>query len=170
MRGPLRAIAVLVLVLLTAAITAAGCSRGGDSQTLSGQAPDFELLATGGNTVRLSDYPGNVILLDFWATWCPPCQEMIPVLSKVHGELGDRGVTVLGVSLDRDGMDSLKPFMETNSIPYTVLLADKKVERAYGGIATIPTLFIIDREGRLVRKLVGYHSYGQIKGELNRYL
>lgn len=157
------------LVLALAAV--AGCSgKAEEGKDLSGRAPDFTLWSVSGSQVKLSDYAGDVVVLDFWATWCPPCKEMIPVLSRLHRKLADRGVTVLGVSLDREGAAVLEPFIMEMKIPYPVLMGDDKVKRAFGGIATIPTLFIVDREGRLVRKLVGYHSYGQIRDEVERYL
>lgn len=147
-----------------------GCSQGDKGQSLSGEAPDFKLPAVDGSMVSLSDYSSKVIVVDFWATWCPPCLEMIPVLSKLHRQYGDKGVVVLGVSLDQEGLEALSAFVHENLIPYKILMGDKRITRAFGGISSIPTLYIIDREGRLVRKLAGYHSFSELEEQVKRYL
>ncbi len=158
---------VLIFMLLAAI---ASCSRSDIGDSLSGGAPDFTLPAVDGSMVSISDYSGKVILVDFWATWCPPCQEMIPVLSKLHKKYADKGLVILGVSLDRDGLDVLGPFVHEKMIPYKVVMGDNRISNAFGGVSTIPTLFIVDREGRLVRKLTGYHTYGQLEEQVKRYL
>jgi thiol-disulfide isomerase/thioredoxin len=160
----------LPAAVLIAALALAGCSSGESGQNLSGGAPDFLLPAVDGSMVRLSDHSGKVIIVDFWATWCPPCEEMIPVLSKLHKNLGKEGLVILAVSLDREGLGVLGTFVHEKRIPYKVLLGNDKVTRSFGGVSTIPTLFIIDREGRLVRKLTGYHSYGELKDQVEKYL
>ncbi len=77
---------------------------------------------------------------------------------------------VLGVSLDREGLEVLGPFVHEKMIPYKVVMGDTRISNAFGGVSTIPTLFIVDREGRLVRKLTGYHTYGQLEEQVKRYL
>ena len=160
--------AVLLTLVLLLALTA--CSRDQGGEQMSGGVPDLVLPSVDGSIVRLSDYRGKVLLVDFWATWCPPCQEMIPVLSGLHRAYGSKGLVVLGVALDREGLEILGPFVHENQIPYKVLLGDNKVSAAFGGVQSIPTLFIVDREGRLVRKLVGFHSAGELEGQIKRYL
>jgi peroxiredoxin len=148
----------------------AGCSTGEVGEQLSGGAPDFTLPAVDGSIVRLSDYQGKVIVVDFWATWCPPCLEMIPVLSDLHHRFSSKGLVILGVSLDKEGLPVLGPFIHERRIPYKVLLGSREVSAVFGGISTIPTMFIIDRSGRLVRKMVGYHSVRELEGQLLQYL
>jgi cytochrome c biogenesis protein CcmG/thiol:disulfide interchange protein DsbE len=157
----------LIVVLLVLFFVTA-CSRSGVE--LSSGAPDFTLPAVDGTIFRLSDHAGQVVIIDFWATWCPPCQEMIPVLKKLHRNFSDRGLLVLGVSLDNDGLEALGPFVHREMIPYRIVMGDDRVVRAFGGVTTIPTLYIVDREGRLVRKMVGYHSYADLENEIKRYL
>ncbi|MDF1536769.1 MAG: TlpA disulfide reductase family protein [bacterium] len=162
--------ALLLVTVLTVGL-AAGCTSGeNNGQSLSGGAPDFLLPSVDGSMVRLSDHSGKVIIVDFWATWCPPCEEMIPVLSKLHREFSEKGLVVLGVAMDREGLGVLGTFVHEKMIPYKVLMGDDKVTRSFGGVSSIPTLFIIDREGRLVRKLMGYHTFGQLKDQISRYL
>jgi cytochrome c biogenesis protein CcmG/thiol:disulfide interchange protein DsbE len=159
---------LLLAVLLVAIL--AGCGKSDRGQGLTGGAPDFTLPAVDGSMVSMSDYRGKVVLVDFWATWCPPCQEMIPVLSKLNKRYSDKGLVILGVSLDRDGLEVLGSFVHENMIPYKVIMGDTKIGNAFGGVSTIPTLYIVDRDGRLVRKLTGYHSFGQLEEQVKRYL
>ena len=159
---------LLLVVLL--AVFILGCSKGDSGQGLSGGAPDFTLPAVDGSMVSMSDYSGKVILVDFWATWCPPCQEMIPVLSKLHKKYSEKGLVILGVSLDKDGLGVLGTFVHENMIPYKVVMGDNRISNAFGGVSSIPTLYMVDREGRLVRKLTGYHSYDQLEEQVKKYL
>ena len=159
----------LLLVMLLAVIVT-GCSKGDSGQSLSGGAPDFTLPSVDGSMVSMSDYNGKVILVDFWATWCPPCQEMIPILSKLHKRYSDKGLVILGVSLDRDGLEMLGAYVHEKMIPYKVVMGDNRISNAFGGVSSIPTMYIVDRDGRLVRKLTGYHSYGQLEEQIKRYL
>lgn len=159
----------LLLVVLVA-VFVLGCSKGDSGQGLSGGAPNFTLPAVDGSMVSMSDYSGKVILVDFWATWCPPCQEMIPVLSKLHKKYSDKGLVILAVSLDKDGLGVLGTFVHENMIPYKVVMGDNRISNAFGGVSSIPTLYMVDREGRLVRKLTGYHSYSQLEEQVKKYL
>jgi len=159
---------LLLAVLL--AVILAGCGKSDRGQGLTGGAPDFTLPAVDGSMVSMSDYRGKVVLVDFWATWCPPCQEMIPVLSKLNKRYSDKGLVILGVSLDRDGLEVLGSFVHENMIPYKVIMGDTRIGNAFGGVSTIPTLYIVDRDGRLVRKLTGYHSFGQLEEQVKKYL
>jgi thiol-disulfide isomerase/thioredoxin len=159
----------LLLVLLLAVVIA-GCSKGDTGQQLSGGAPEFSLPSVDGSVVRMSDYAGKVIIVDFWATWCPPCLEMIPVLSKLHKNYSDKGLVILGISMDNEGLEMLGTFVHEKMIPYKIVMGDKRISNAFGGVSSIPTLYMVDRDGRLVRKLTGYHSYAQLEEQVKRYL
>jgi len=159
-----------LLVISMAALIIAGCSGGDSGQGLSGGAPDFKLPAVDGSMVSMSDYLGKVVLVDFWATWCPPCQEMIPVLSDLHKAYSGKGLVILGISLDNEGLGKLGTFVHEKMIPYKVVMGDRRISNAFGGVSSIPTLYIVDREGRLVRKLTGAHSYGELEEQVKKYL
>ena len=118
-------------------------------------APDFELKDASGRIVKLSDYRGKVVVLDFWATWCPPCRQEIPGFVALQSKYKERGVEVIGVSFD-ESWALVKPFMQSNGINYTVVLGDQEIAQRYGGITGIPTTFVIDREGVIRTKKVGY--------------
>lgn len=121
-------------------------------------APDFTLKDLEGNDFSLSETKGKVVILDFWATWCPPCRMEIPHFQELYEEYGDEGLVVLGVALDRGGAADVKPFVEANGVTYPVVIGDQQVVSAYGGIRGIPTTFIIDRQGGIVSKAVGYRD------------
>ncbi|RJR42185.1 MAG: TlpA family protein disulfide reductase [Desulfobacteraceae bacterium] len=148
-----------IIFLLLSLTIFPGCSssKGG----AGGPAPDFSLKDTSGNTVSLKDLRGKYVILDFWATWCPPCLMSIPELVSLHGKYKDRDLVVLGISLDDpDKVDTraLNRFREQHRIGYTILRGNDKVVYDYSGRdgMPIPTMFLLDREGRIVEKLVGY--------------
>jgi thiol-disulfide isomerase/thioredoxin len=160
---------VIILMAFFLVTACSGSGSKGEIEKMEGGAPDFTLPSVDGSMVRLSDYQGKVIMVDFWATWCPPCQEMIPVLSKLHKRYSKKGLVILGISLDQEGLGILGPYVYENRIPYKILLGNDLLKRDFG-VISIPTLFMIDREGRLVRKFMGYHSFGELESQLKKYL
>jgi peroxiredoxin len=156
------------LLVLAVALALAGCQQGppedttasasAESQTTDQgpQAPEFVLTDLDGRTVRLSDFQGKVVLIDFWATWCGPCRMEVPHLKELYGRYSDRGFVLVGISLDTAGPGVVRAFVEKHKIPYPIVMGDQKTARAYGGVTAIPTAFLIDRDGRLVKKYVGY--------------
>lgn len=121
-------------------------------------APDFTLLDMEGKNIKLSDFRGKVVILDFWATWCPPCRMEIPHFIALHQQYKGQGLEVVGVSLDNDGVKVVKPFAEQNKINYTMLVDGHPVARLFGGVQSIPTTFVLDRQGRVAKVLVGYND------------
>ncbi len=118
-------------------------------------APAFDLPNFSGGRVRLSDYRGQVVLINFWTTWCPPCRKEIPDFVELYRNYQDRGLVILGISLDRNPDQVLGSFIDKFKINYPILLDDGKVARNYGGITAIPTSFIVDREGIIRNHYVG---------------
>ena len=118
-------------------------------------APRLQLQSIEGKTVRLSDYKGKVVVLNFWATWCPPCREEIPDLVSLQKQYAARGVVVLGVSMDEGGPAKVARFAKKYGINYPVVMGDEKTSENFGGIQVLPTTFIIDREGNIVDGLQG---------------
>jgi cytochrome c biogenesis protein CcmG/thiol:disulfide interchange protein DsbE len=105
--------------------------------------------------VHLSDYRGKVVLLDFWATWCGPCAMEIPWFMDLERRNKDRGFAVLGVSMDDEGWDAVKPFVAKLGVNYRVLMGNDLTAQLYGGVDALPTTFLIDREGRIAAVHVG---------------
>ena len=122
-------------------------------------APAWELKDLEGQAVKLSDFKGKVVLLNFWATWCPPCRQEIPDLIALQNQYKDKGLVVVGVSLDQNGPAAVRPFVSRIKINYPVVMGDEKTARAYGSVQVIPTTFFIDREGRIA----GQHEGGDDK-------
>jgi peroxiredoxin len=136
-------------------------------------APDFTLKDANGATVHLSDYKGKVVLLDFWATWCGPWKVEIPWFMEFEQQLKDRGFAVLGVSMDEDGWTSVKPYIEKRKINFRILLGNDQVGDAYGGVESLPTTFVIDRDGRIAAKHEGIepsNGKDELRDEINRLL
>jgi peroxiredoxin len=121
-------------------------------------APDFVLRDLNGKSVKLSDFRGKVVIVDFWATWCPPCRMEIPHFVALQKQYKSQGLEIIGVSLDQGGVQVVKPFAEQNQINYTMLVDGMSVASMYGGIQSIPTTFVLDKNGRIVQKLVGYND------------
>lgn len=119
-------------------------------------APDFTLIDSEGKTIKLSDFRGKVVILDFWATWCGPCRMEIPGYVKLYDKYKDQGLQIIGVSLDQDGWTPVRPFMQQYNIDYPIVLGNNQIVAAYGGINAIPTTFLINKEGQVVTKKIGY--------------
>ena len=117
-------------------------------------APEFSLTDLNGQQLRLSSYKGKVVLLDFWATWCVPCRAEIPEFIALKNKYGAQGFEVIGISMD-DGPDPVRAFYKELKMNYPVVMGDAKTGELYGGILGLPVCFIIDRNGRIVRKHVG---------------
>jgi peroxiredoxin len=120
----------------------------------AGGAPDFSLTDLQGGKLTLADYRGKVVLLDFWATWCAPCQEEIPHFIDMQQQLGPRGLQVLGISMD-DDVKPVRAFYGQHKLNYPVALGDAKLAEKYGGTLGLPVTFVIDRQGRIAKKFVG---------------
>lgn len=121
-------------------------------------APDFALKDAEGKTVHLSEYRGKVVLLDFWATWCDPCRLEIPWFIEMQRKNKDRGFEVLGVSMDDEGWEVVKPFVKTVGVNYRVLIGNDQTTELYGGVDSLPTTFLIDRQGKIAAVHIGLAS------------
>ncbi len=129
------------------------------------QAPDFSLPDLSGKTVTLKQYRDNVVILDFWATWCPPCRASIPELVKLQERYKDKGLVVLGISTDdqrKVNNEYLRSFCEKFKVNYKILRYDFKVIEAYFGrqAPSLPTMYVIDRQGQVRDKFVGHDPEG----------
>jgi peroxiredoxin len=121
-------------------------------------APDFSLKDADGKVVHLSDYKGKVVLLDFWATWCGPCKIEIPWFEEIEKKNKDKGFAVIGVSMDEEGWQVVKPFLSQLSINYRVVIGNDSTAQMYGGVDALPTTFLIDRTGKIAAVHVGLAS------------
>jgi cytochrome c biogenesis protein CcmG/thiol:disulfide interchange protein DsbE len=133
-------------------------------------APDFTLRDADGRAVRLTDYRGKVVLLNFWATWCGPCKIEIPWFVDFERRNKDRGFAVIGVSMDEDGWDAVKPFVNRLGVNYRMVLGNDDVSSDYGGVEALPTTFLVDREGHIAAVHVGLASRSDFENGIEQLL
>jgi peroxiredoxin len=144
--------ALLILLAFTPACSKTNSNTRQEQSKATGQrkpAPDFTLQDANGAPVKLSDLRGKVVLLNFWATWCGPCGLEIPWFIEFEQQFKSRGLEIVGVSMDEEGWKAIKPYVASHKMNYRVLLGNDSVGQLYGGVDSLPTTFVIDREGRL---------------------
>jgi cytochrome c biogenesis protein CcmG/thiol:disulfide interchange protein DsbE len=154
-----RFIALILPILFLCALTHA--------QSIQPQkAPNFSLKSFDGKIVELSKLKGKVVVVNFWATWCPPCRAEIPDFIKVYDTYKSKGFEIVGIALDEDGWEKVKPFVDKNKISYPIVLGTAEVVQQYGGIEGIPTTFIVDKKGNVVERQVGMLTKGMLEQKI----
>ena len=118
-------------------------------------APDFQLQDLSGKVVHLSSLKFKVAIIDFWATWCPPCRAEMPHFKELYGTYHKKGLEIVGVSLD-SSPEPVRQFVAEMKTPYRIVMGDDQISAAYGGIHGIPTTFVIDSQRNILRKYVGF--------------
>jgi len=125
-------------------------------------APAWELIDLNGKPVKSDNYEGKVIILNFWATWCPPCRAEMPDFIKLHKAFKDKGVTFLGISLDT-GLGPVKRYVRTEKVSYPILMGNSKIVTDYGNFSAIPQTFVIDAEGRINKQFMGLVKFDKLE-------
>ncbi|MBE0432862.1 TlpA family protein disulfide reductase [candidate division WOR-3 bacterium] len=143
-----RMLGLFVLVMIVTTCGSADQAQSGESKLT-----DFSLPALDGSQVKLSDYKGQVVIIDFWATWCPPCKNSIPTFIRLYDKYHGQGFTVLGIGLDDEA--ALRKFANEMTIPYPVLVGNNDIGKAYG-VTGIPKTIFIDKKGKIRKTQVGY--------------
>ena len=118
-------------------------------------APDFTFPGLDGKMVRLSDYKGKVVLVNIWATWCPPCVDEMPSMEKLYQKFKGKNFEILAVSIDEPGLKAVAPFMKKSNLTFPALIDSEGTIKAVYGITGVPESFIIDQQGILIKKIVG---------------
>jgi cytochrome c biogenesis protein CcmG/thiol:disulfide interchange protein DsbE len=132
-------------------------------------APNFSLDDSQGKTLRLSDFRGKVVLLDFWATWCHGCKTEIPWFMEFHKKYESDGLAVIGVSMDDDGWKAVKPFVTDWKIPYPIVVGNQELGKLYS-VESMPVTLLIDREGRIAATHAGVVQKGAFEEEIKSLL
>jgi peroxiredoxin len=122
-------------------------------------APDFVLPRLNGAAVPLSDYRGKVVLLNFWATWCPPCRAEMPSMEKLYQAYRDRGLEILAISADKSSKVVVESFVEARGLTFPILLDPANEVFAQYGVRGLPTSYLLDRQGRIVSGEVGARDW-----------
>jgi peroxiredoxin len=169
-----------LLLVAAAALFAGGCSTdrpvsadtsaetaGETTESEPKLAPDFTLTDYAGETFRLSDSAGSVRLIDFWATWCPPCVEEIPMLKELHETYRDRGLQILAIS--DESAEVVQAFVEENEVPYPNLIDPGEVSTEYR-VLGLPTAYLLDGDGRIVEFFAGPKPRKVLEGKIRELL
>jgi peroxiredoxin len=134
------------------------------------QAPDFALMSLDGSKVKLSDYRGKAVLLNFWATWCSPCRVEMPWFEDLQKQYGKDGLVVLGIAMDDSEPAKIAQFASALGVNYPVLLGTDQVSDDYGSVQYLPTTFYIGRDGLIVDKLTGLLDRKDIEDAVKKAL
>jgi len=164
-------VAVVSVMLFTAPYLTkrAAVARGGSVKRgeFKGQpAPDFSLQSLEGKPVRLADYRGKAILLNFWATWCQPCKIEMPWFEELQKQYGPHGLQVVGIAMDDAGKEEIAKFVKQMGVSYPILIGTESVGDAYGGVQYLPSTFFIDRDGKVVNRVFGLVSRSEIEDDI----
>jgi thiol-disulfide isomerase/thioredoxin len=133
-------------------------------------ARDFTLQSLEGKTVRLSDFRGKAVLLNFWATWCEPCKIEMPWLVDLQKKYGSQGLQIVGIAMDDTDEKTISSFAHKMGVNYPIVLGTEKVADLYGGIDGMPTLFFVDRSGKIVDHELGLRGIDVIEGNIKKSL
>jgi len=137
-------------------------------------APDFSLITVDGVETTLAQFRGKVVLLNFWATWCPPCKAEIPDFIRLYDEHNEKGLEIIGIAVNSGSAEDIRNFIDKYDINYTILTGDEKymyeLAQKYGNIRSIPTTFLIDKDGVIRQQWVGQRTEEVLMAEINKYL
>ncbi|MEN8258673.1 MAG: TlpA disulfide reductase family protein [Thermodesulfobacteriota bacterium] len=134
--------------------------------------PTFSLPGIGDSpvTVKSEDFQDKILLVNFWATWCPPCRREIPSLVRLQEENSDKGFTVIGISMDRSAKEKVSRFVKKIGVNYPIALGTKEVAKEFGALGAIPSSFLVDTNGKIVKKYPGYTTYEKMAKDVKDLL
>ena len=156
-----------IFIFVLALFMLGACAQGSAIE-IGKKAPEFSLNDINEKAVSLSDFSGKVVILDFFATWCPPCRQEVPDFIELEKAYGDKGFAMVGVALVKLG--DAKKFAGEFGISYPVLIDDGKVSNLYGPIRSIPTTFVIDRSGNIAKIYIGFRPKEIFENDIKELL
>lgn len=119
--------------------------------------PAFNLFSVSGLPVSTEGLKGSVVIIDFWATWCPPCRESLPFLNELHRKYAKQGLQIVGMNVDEGAERDLKAFIAEKGLSYTIVMAPRRLQNDYG-VRALPVMFILDKQGKVVEQMLGFSS------------
>ncbi len=156
-----------VLILMTILFLIGACSKSAAVE-VGEAAPDFALTDLDGKTVNLLDFKGKVIILDFFASWCPLCREEVPDFIALNNTYGNKGFAMVSVAMV--SLREAKDFASKAGINYPVLIDDGKASAVYGPIRSIPTTFVIGKDSKIAKKYIGYRPREVFENDIKELL
>jgi cytochrome c biogenesis protein CcmG, thiol:disulfide interchange protein DsbE len=133
-------------------------------------APDFVVQTLAGDSVRLSELRGKVVLINFWATWCAPCRIEMPGFQRVWEDYADRGLVIVGLSVDRGVRSDVARWVDDRGLTFPIAFAPGPVVRSYGGASVLPTSILVDPQGRIAHRVQGYYAEPALRAAVRRLL
>jgi peroxiredoxin len=175
-RDPIIIVVVAMVISLLLVFGAAKARHSPDppdaGKALKNQmAPDFALTSLDGKTtIRLSDYRGKAVLLNFWATWCVPCKIEMPWFVELQNQYGAQGLQIVGVAMDEDSPEEIAKFAKDMGVNYPIAVGKESVGDAYGGVQFLPATFYIGRDGKVIGKAFGLKGKHEIQEDIKKAL
>jgi peroxiredoxin len=170
MRLNLKVLVCAVVVTVSAWLVAGPGSTGEPPATetrIAKPAPQFKLKDTKGKDVKLSDFDGKALIVFFWTTWDKPSQKQLPDLIELQHRYERKGFSVIGISLDSQGVDAARAYVETNHVNFPVLMADADVVRGFGGLEALPTMFVLEPRHNVISSHAGVTEKSVLESELD---
>lgn len=165
------AIAISAMLILGIQKAKHNSGSGVATSKLQGQpAPDFSLTSLDGKTLKLSDYHGKAVLLNFWATWCEPCKIEMPWFVELQNKYGAQGLQVLGVAMDDASPKEISEFAQKMGVNYPIVIGKEQVGDEYGGVQYLPSTFYVGRDGKIIERVFGLVSRSEIEANVQKAL
>ena len=160
---------VVLLIILTGVLLVTGCSEPSGAR-VGEPAPGFKLQNLDGQSISLSDLRGKPVMLNFWATWCPPCRSEMPYIQEIYEEWSGKGLEVLAINIG-ESPSKVKEFLQSYNLSLPVLLDTKQAAARKYNVPPIPTTFFIDKDGTIQVKIIGaFPSKAAIEKNLNKIM
>jgi peroxiredoxin len=173
-RNPLALVVIAFVIALGIYVGYHRARRSGPSfaprLALASPAPDFSLQSLDGKTMRLSDFRGKAVLLNFWATWCGPCKIEMPWFVELQNQYASQGFQIVGVAMDDASKEDISKFAKDMGVNYPILIGKESVGDEYGGVPALPESFLIGRDGKIVDKILGLRGKAEIEDAIKKAL
>ena len=163
----MKRIAMVSLAILM--VLAAGCASKPKTPK-NANSLNFAVMDVNDKPIDMRQHLGKVVIVDFWDTWCPPCRQEIPHFIELYSQYRGKGLEVVGVAFGRNGKEAVRQFTQDNGMNYTSTLFNEEAQKIFGAPQSIPTTYIIDQQGNVVEKVVGYRDKSYFEAKIKSLL